>query len=220
VVLNPAEMFCCSIDKDIYHERLTLHINKSILNNFPEEYSDLFTPFFNHEKKLCSKITGKDALLYGLDKKIPEIYELAKVPTTQNKLLALCKVMEFFTELDKSSESTATGNASASSNGIINAVTEYLNRHFAENISIDSVAEQFRLSSSYLAHLFKEHMGISLWNYIIIKRINLFNELLLKGGSAEENCYKAGFQNYSNFFRLYKKYMKMTPLAFKKTRKA
>ena len=218
IILNPSEMFCCSIDKNNYHERFTLHIDESILENFPDECSDLFKPFFSKKKRLCSKIEKKDAIIYGLNKKMPEIYELVKNPTPENKLLCICKVIEFFAELDKIS-TTAVKSSPAPTNPVINDVLEYLNGHFTENFNIDFLAEKFTLNNSYLSHLFKEHVGISLWNYVIIKRINLFNELISKGGSLEEICYKVGFQNYSNFFRLYKKHMNMTPVEFKQKQK-
>lgn len=220
VILNPSEMFCCSVDKNKYHERLTLHISKSILKNFPDDCLGLFTPFFNHEKKLCTKISKEDAVVLGIHKKIFEIYRFVKTPTSENKLLCICKVIEFFSELNKISTSTVYNSSTTSSNTVINNIMEYLNHHFTENLSIDWVAEKFSLSNSYLSHLFKEHVGISLWSYVIIKRINLFNKLISKDGSIEENCYKVGFQNYSNFFRLYKKYMRMTPLEFKQKVKA
>ena len=219
IILNPSEMFCCSVEKNKYHERYTLHISKSILKNFPQECLDLFTPFFSGNRKLCTKISKEDVIIYGINKKISEIYEFAKTPSPENKLLCICKVIELFTDLNKISTSTIYSGLSASSNTIVNNVTEYLNQHFTENLSIDYVAEKFSLSGSYLSHLFKEHVGISLWNYVIIKRINLFNKLISKDGSIEENCYKVGFQNYSNFFRLYKKYMRMTPLEFAKKTK-
>ena len=38
---------------------------------------------------------------------------------------------------------------------------------------------------------------------------------ILLSGSPEEAAYRVGFTNYSNFFRLYKKYMGLTPLEFK-----
>lgn len=219
ILLNPSEMFCCNVNKSIYHERLTLHITKAILQNFPADCSSFFAPFFNREKKLCHKIKKKDVVMHGLHNKFTEIHRLVQAPSPENKLLSICKVIEFFSMLDKLGASAAYSVTAASSNDVINAVLDYLNRHFSENTSVESVAKAFNLCSSYLTHLFKEHVGISLWNYVILKRINLFNELVSKGGSIEESCYRAGFQNYSNFFRLYKKHTKITPSEFKQKAK-
>ena len=54
---------------------------------------------------------------------------------------------------------------------------------------------------------------------MVYRRIQVFNTMLLQGGTAEENCYKVGFQNYSNFYRLYKKHMGISPSQLKKETK-
>jgi len=72
------------------------------------------------------------------------------------------------------------------------------------------------MNSSYLSHLFKDRVGMSLWNYVILRRLHRFNDLLQNGCSIEQACYEVGFQNYANFFRLYKKHMGLTPTQYKK----
>ena len=43
----------------------------------------------------------------------------------------------------------------------------------------------------------------------------MFNNALSDHVSLETAAYSVGFTNYSNFYRLYKKYMGLTPLEFK-----
>lgn len=43
-----------------------------------------------------------------------------------------------------------------------------------------------------------------------------FHALVRNGHSIEDASWQAGFANYSNFFRLYKKHTGMTPIQFKK----
>ena len=99
---------------------------------------------------------------------------------------------------------------------LIDEILVYINQHYKGDISITVIAEKFGIHKSYLSHLFTQNVGMSLWNYVILRRINAFNDLLRKGLSIEEAAYQVGFQNYSNFFRLYKKHTGMTPMQFKK----
>ena len=101
-------------------------------------------------------------------------------------------------------------------NPIVNRVLEYLNGHLYEDINLDQIAETFSVAPSYLSHLFKKQTGFSLWNYVIYRRIYQFNELVKNHCPLEEASRQVGFHNYSNFYRLYKKYMNMTPMQFKK----
>lgn len=219
IILNPSEMFCCSVDKNKLHERITFHINETIIKGFPFDCSSLFIPFYDREKGFGNLISAETVKKHKINTRITEIFELVKSPTPINKLLSLCKVIEVLSELSKIINEAEKENVQICTNPLVTDVLRYLNKNFNKNISIESVAKQFYLSKSYLSHLFKEHMGISLWNYVILRRINLFNDLIKKSNSVEETSYKVGFQNYSNFFRLYKKHMNMTPAEFKKKAK-
>ena len=98
---------------------------------------------------------------------------------------------------------------------MIGQVLSYVNDHYTQNLSIQEIADRFNVHRSYLSHKFKKQMGISLWNYVILRRIQKFNNSIAENSCLEKAAYEAGFSNYSNFFRLYKKNMGMTPLEFK-----
>ena len=95
------------------------------------------------------------------------------------------------------------------------AARKYIKENLSEELSCKKVAEYVYLSESRFSHLFKKHVGVSLWNYVIYKRLNYFNDLICQDYSINEACLMSGFQNYSNFFRLYKKHMNITPSEFK-----
>jgi AraC-like DNA-binding protein len=52
-------------------------------------------------------------------------------------------------------------------------------------------------------------------DYLALRRIHLVNDLIRRGDPITEACFTAGFKNYSNFFRLYKKHTGLTPQEFK-----
>ena len=53
----------------------------------------------------------------------------------------------------------------------------------------------------HLAHAFKDRMGISIHQYIILKRIALAKSLIQQGKPMHLVCLESGFHNYSNFFK-------------------
>ena len=94
-------------------------------------------------------------------------------------------------------------------------VIGYIDENFATVVCCDEIASQFFISRYRLEHLFKECIGISLWDYVILKRITHFNTVIRRGGSIKAAAYASGFKNYSNFYRLYKKHMGQTPTEYK-----
>lgn len=217
IMLNPSELFYCSVDNDIFHERIVLHVNETILKNFNCSGASLFYPFYKRKKGVGNKISAKTVREQKIDVEFMKLQELSEREGEGVQLLCVCKTVEVLAKLGEAITPVSENSGEkALTHPLVNDVLVYLNANFKEELTIERVARVFSIDKSYLSHLFKEYVGISLWNYVIFRRIYLFNELIRENHSIEQTCYKAGFQNYSNFFRLYKKYMKMTPMQFKK----
>lgn len=215
VLVNPSELYRCEIYDTAFHERLVLRINRSIVYNFSDDASALINPFFKREKGYKNHITAKTLKESGLSSMLENIFTLSKTSSSVENVLAVCKTIELLSEL-KNLIISDENKTEKHENPLINDILFYINEHFFENISVVILAKKFNINESYLSHLFKEYVGIPIWNYVIIKRLNFFNELLRKNYTIEQAYTEVGFENYSNFFRLYKKYMNMTPSQFKK----
>ena len=66
----------------------------------------------------------------------------------------------------------------------------------------------------YLEKTFKKETGTTVYHYVLLKRLNLARVLLAQGCRVDEACAGAGFNDYSNFIRTFKKHTGMTPAAF------
>jgi len=137
-----------------------------------------------------------------------------------SEILNVCKIIELLSKINEILVSIPGIRPSISPDKSVNEIMNYLNLNFLNHITVDSVAEHFFLSKYHLCRVFKENVGVTLWNYVTMRRLLHFNELLKQNHSIETACYKSGFSNYSNFFRLYKKYMDITPMEFKKQLKS
>lgn len=93
----------------------------------------------------------------------------------------------------------------------IQRITNYMETHLSEPISLDSLARIFSYSKYYLCHTFKEETGTTIYNYLLLLRIARAKALLSKGKSVSEVCELSGFTNYSNFITTFKKHTGYTP---------
>ena len=87
----------------------------------------------------------------------------------------------------------------------INHVLLYLNEHITTDLTLDALAEQFYISKFHLSKLFKQYTGMSIYQYIIKKRITIARNLLLEGVSVTQACLDCGFHDYSNFLKAFKR---------------
>ncbi len=101
---------------------------------------------------------------------------------------------------------------SAESSDVIFRALEFMDSHYTEDISLQSISEFARLEKTYFAALFKKTMGTNPWEYILIKRIDRAIKLLRTTSSTVlEIAGQTGFNNTANFNKIFKKYTGMTP---------
>jgi AraC-like DNA-binding protein len=93
----------------------------------------------------------------------------------------------------------------------IQAMLTYLNRNLHEPISLDHLVRKFRISKNHLNVIFRRETGTTVNQYIRIKRLVMARQEILKGCTVEEAAYKAGFNDYSNFYRAYKAFFGIIP---------
>lgn len=90
-------------------------------------------------------------------------------------------------------------------------ISNYINSHLRENLSLDIIANEFYISKSQLGRIFNDNLGTTVANYISLKRCTMAKELIQRGSSATLASIECGFNDYSTFFRSYKKFIGENP---------
>jgi AraC-like DNA-binding protein len=98
-------------------------------------------------------------------------------------------------------------------------VVEYVNAHFKEDITVESVSKQLYISRGKLASLFKKYAGEGLSEYINKLRIKNANLILSQGASITEASMDSGFRSIRTFNNVYKGIMNMTPSEYVRKKK-
>lgn len=215
-LLNYAELHCLDLQEGPA-ERITLYVNEQMYQDHPIDTKRLFAAFYNRPLGLSNRIPAATAKNNSLDILTEEILMLTAKQDIVSALIAFGKITDLLVRLnhlvirdDSASDNISTNHAT------INQILEYANTHFAEPLSCKDIAKAVNISKFHLERIFKEHVGVSLWNYIISRRLLCFNDLVRQGISIEDACFQSGFNNYSNFYRIYKSRTGMTPRQFKK----
>lgn len=94
---------------------------------------------------------------------------------------------------------------------------KYIDAHYKENITLDSLSQKVAYSRCYFSSIFKKCMGMSIWDYICIKRIEeALNLIKTTDKNITDIALDCGFNNAVNFNKLFKKYTNVTPNFFRK----
>lgn len=90
-------------------------------------------------------------------------------------------------------------------------ILRYIDANPHRAVTADELAGQFYVSTSWIVHSFRRLLGITLGQYVEKKRI-LFAEAQIRAGTSPTEAAKlCSYENYSTFFRQYKKVLGESP---------
>ena len=86
-----------------------------------------------------------------------------------------------------------------------------------EHLTLSSIANEYHMSPCYLSHLFKKVTGYPLMQYLSMCRLSLARQLLTETDmSITEIVFAIGYSDSSNFSRLFKREVNMTPMEYRR----
>lgn len=96
-------------------------------------------------------------------------------------------------------------------------ICEYINSHFAEDLTLEDTAEMAGFSKFHFARLFKQFTGHTFYRYVNIRRIEKAQILLSDPGiTITEAATRSGFSSVPSFVRMFKLIKNCTPTQFRK----
>lgn len=99
----------------------------------------------------------------------------------------------------------------------ISQVKSFLDEHYKEKLSLESVASHFFIDKHYLARLFKEQYGVTLVTYLQQVRITHAKRMLrFTDKSIEEIGLECGIGELNYFSRVFKKLEGVSPSEFRR----
>jgi AraC-like DNA-binding protein len=99
----------------------------------------------------------------------------------------------------------------------ISEIIKFINNNYMNDISLDSISNQFYISKFYFARLFKEIIGMTFIEYLNVIKLKEAENLLLKTNfSISRIADEVGFCDSSYFCKAFKKYYKYSPSDYRK----
>ena len=101
-------------------------------------------------------------------------------------------------------------------NYYIKMAVEMIEKDYAKDISLETIAAKVGFTSSYFSTLFKQEMGETYINYLNKYRITRAKQMLKEKNTTVNNIAQmAGFSSSYSFIRTFKKYEGITPGEYK-----
>lgn len=98
----------------------------------------------------------------------------------------------------------------------VQKVENFIRSSYMRHIRVEEIAAQLNLDRRYLSRLFKEHKGCTLQAFLIGVRMEEAERLLREGCSVSDAARLSGYEDISNFTKMFKKQFGIAPAAYGK----
>ena len=91
-------------------------------------------------------------------------------------------------------------------------IIRYIHRHYADDLSLNTLAEVLHMTPGYVSRLFSRESGTTYRKYLTELRVEKAKELLATTGlSIAEVCDRVGFNDYFHFLKTFKRLTGTSP---------
>lgn len=216
LLINPLELHrpILETDDQIY-ERIVLWINKDYLEGISSDGVNLSSCFNTnlpgHSHLIRPAVSERSALTSWMSELVREYY----LVEYGSQLCAYGLFLQFMVQLNRMALRTEgqleeTEQLSA----LVQQALGYISEHLGEAITVESIASRFYVSKYYLSHAFTREVGVSVYRYIMMRRLMMARQLLVAGEAAGQVCRSCGFSDYTSFYRAFKSEYGISPREF------
>ena len=188
-----------SFQQEDAYERMILWVQDDYIRSFGDE--SLCALFENREPYF---LTPAHAEANRLETVLANAYG-------SEGLLSMTYLLQFLLFLYRVKAEEPRKDGTGVQDPFIRGILEHIRENIRGRLSVQSIADAFYISPSYLMHRFKKETGFPLYNYILQKRLILAVEAMQNGTPVQEAARESGFTDYTAFLKAFKAYYGKTP---------
>lgn len=205
IIIRNQEMHRIHHNSDKEYSRIVLMVSPEFFKKYdcPEYEQAFLDKSKNNGNKISAELVHSSGLYAAISRlrKYSEDFSDIYSPVAESMMIEIMYLINKISMFEKPD----------TANKIIKNVISYINKHFTEEITLDTLSEKFFVSKYHLCHIFKQATGLTVQEYVRRKRLTLARELHEAGKTLTEAAIASGFSDYSTFYRAYMKINKTSP---------
>lgn len=212
LITNNRELHRPIFESDCPYERAIIQFTPTYVSPFQSADYNLLD-FFEKRKLGCyNRLSTEEVFLYKINETFDRLQGYINASAPENPILIKTAFIEMLVTFNKIfAQKQHTGAELYEYDKKVLEILDYINNHLEEKITLDILENAFFVNKYYLCHIFKKSTGFTVVEYITYKRIMKAKELLMTGMPVIEACHNVGFNDYSNFYKVFRKLTGTTP---------
>jgi AraC-like DNA-binding protein len=203
------------ISLDVPYDRMYLYATETCLSSFQFNEYSILKPLLDTAKigKFHYHVDSHEdfqRITYAIDR----MKESKKIDLYGKEMMNRSYILQLFTTINSYIVKETMEKPVDEITSLISRVIAYINENFEESITLKSLCELFFTNRQTLTKLFKEYTNLTIHNYITMVRIEQAKQLIYKGIQPSRIHLMCGFNDYTTFYRAFKKTEGITPQQF------
>lgn len=218
-VIPPGELHWCQLQPATHYERYILLVSPEFLKEISVAQTNLHDLFINHISATNHRATTSKehrSRIELLLRKISASYDFGGDLIEKASMIELLAIIGGIYMGDAADKKKGSHPVMSSHSGgaLAYNLIRYIDSQITQPLQISVIASQFYISDSYACRIFKQEYGVTINKYIQDRRLSIAKSLLTQGFSVTETCEKSGFNDYTNFIKLFARTVGVTPKRF------
>lgn len=200
------------VNFDSPYERMYLYATETCLSSLQFNEHSLLKPLIDATKlgRFHFTINSDEdysRIMYAIDR----IKDNKLLDFYGKEMMNRSYILQLFTTINSYITKEVWEKPTNETTSLISRIIAYINENYMDNITIDTLCKQFYTNRQSLTKLFKEYTTMTIHNYITLIRITKAKQLIYAGIQPSRIHTMCGFNDYTTFYRSFKKLEGLTP---------
>lgn len=201
------------------HDRIILYVDKEKMAEMDQKFPHLnLVNFFHHHYGVFNLTPKQQSDFINLYIRLLTEFDSKR---KHYKAMIEMEILLYFIQFMRENPALAVEDFSSDNNSKyqhVYDIADYISQNFTMPLNLDNLSERFFISKYYLCRVFKDMTGYSINEYVNIHRIRQAKKLLEETDlSISEISDQMGYKSVTYFEKVFKTYMTMSPLKYRKT---
>lgn len=215
LLISNKEIHCTIANPEVPHERIYIYFDPEYIAQLDHTSYDLLQMFENRRLGFGNMIGHELVEKHNITQYFKDMYYWYQSNAAERQIMMVSILLQLIVKIN--TICNGYGDLSKGSghdvgyNEKIYQIIRYLSSNLDKKVSLEELEKMFYIDKYYLCHLFKNITGYTVIEYMNYKKILSAKEQLKKGKSISKVWVQLGFQNYSGFYRAFRKIAGVSP---------